>query len=57
MVEKYGEEGAREIQRRNFFQASQAGKGNKGKPKSEEHRKKTSEAMRKYNAKRKLTKG
>lgn len=45
MVEKYGEDGAREMNRRNS-NPSKAGSGNKGKPKSEEHRRKISEALK-----------
>lgn len=44
MVEKYGEEVAKEKQRRASNIAAQAGKGNTGKKKSEEHRRKISEA-------------
>lgn len=48
-VEKYGKEEARRIVARNANQ-SKAGKGNKGKPKSEEHKRKISEALKKRNA-------
>lgn len=53
MVAKYGDEGARALQRRTPENASKAGKANKGKPKSEEHKKKIAEAIKaKYNARR-----
>ena len=38
MVEKYGEDGAKEKQRRSHRQASLAGKGNAGKAKTEDHK-------------------
>ena len=44
-VDKYGEAEARAMQKRKGDQ-SKAGKGNLGKPKSEEHKKKISEAIR-----------
>lgn len=47
MVAKYGEEEARNKQKRSKEMASKAGKGNKGKPKSEEHKRKISEALKK----------
>lgn len=49
-VEKYGEEKARELNRRSALHASKAGKGNLGKKKSEEHKRKISEAIKKKNA-------
>lgn len=45
MVEKHGETKAKEIQK-NKSDQSKAGKGNKGKPKSDEHKKKISESVR-----------
>lgn len=48
MVDKYGEKTAREIQSR----TNKNGSGNKGKPKSEEHKRKISEAIRKKHASR-----
>ena len=52
MVAKYGEEGAREIQRRNS-NPSNAGKGNTGKKKSEEHKRKIAEAIKRKHAEKK----
>ena len=50
MVDKYGLEGARAMQARKT--ASKAGKGNLGKTKSEEHKKKIAESVkRRYNIK------
>ena len=54
MVDKYGEEGARERQRRSSQSASIAGKGNSGKSKSDEHRLKIAEAMKRKHAERKV---
>lgn len=54
MVKKYGEEQARNMQTRtkNFY-SDIASKGNKGKPKSEEHRRKLSEkATASWNSRR-----
>ena len=49
-VAKYGEDEARRM--KNHGNQSKAGKGNLGKPKSEEHKKKIAEAIkRKYNLK------
>jgi hypothetical protein len=45
MVNKYGEQEARNMMRRNS-NPSRAGKGNAGKPKSDEHRRKISEAIK-----------
>lgn len=45
MVEKYGEEEARRMNSVNGNQ-SNAGRGNKGKPKSEEHKRKVAEGLR-----------
>ena len=45
MVEKHGLEEAKRIQGRNGDQ-SKGGRGNKGKPKSEEHKRKIAEAIR-----------
>lgn len=47
MVDKYGPEEARRRQARSKDAASKSGKGNIGKPKSEEHKKKIAEAIRK----------
>ena len=47
MVDKYGLEEAKLRQRRNKDTASKNGKGNTGKPKSEEHKKKIAEAIKK----------
>lgn len=49
VVAKYGEDGARKIQRRSKESASKSGKGNLGKPKSEEHRKRISDAIKARN--------
>lgn len=46
MVDKYGEEEARLVNSRSKILAAKAGRGNKGKPKSEEHKKKISESIR-----------
>lgn len=46
MVKKYGEEEARKMQARSSDQAAKAGRGNKGKPKTEEHKRKIAEAIR-----------
>lgn len=55
MVEKYGLEEAKRIQSRNA-DPIKAGKGNTGKKKSEEHKKKIAEAIRKKHAERKRIK-
>lgn len=48
-IEKYGEEGAKQMWAKGDQAAS--GRGNKGKPKSEEHKRKIAEAIRrKYNS-------
>ena len=52
MVEKHGLEKAKQMQS-SKSNPSKAGKGNKGKPKSDEHRKKISEAIRRKNAEKK----
>jgi len=50
-VEKYGLEGAKDLNRKSKI-GNQGGSGNLGKPKSEEHKKKIAEAIkRKYNSK------
>jgi hypothetical protein len=49
MVDKYGLEEARKLQNRGSKHASKAGKGNKGKPKSEEHKRKIAEAIKRRN--------
>ena len=51
MVDKYGEDTAREMQKRKS--ASKAGKGNTGKTKSEEHKRNISEAIKLKNLTRK----
>ena len=51
MVAKYGQEGARAIQKRNG-NPSAGGKGNTGKKKSEEHKRKISEAIKRKHAER-----
>lgn len=50
MVSKYGLEEARKMQQRSSAHASKAGKGNAGKKKSAEHRRKISEAIKRKNA-------
>ena len=50
MVNKYGEDGARAMQGRSKKLASKAGQGNKGKPKSEEHKRKIREAIQRKHA-------
>lgn len=47
MIDKYGEEGARKINSRSKTLAARAGRANKGKPKSEEHKRKIAESIRK----------
>ena len=55
MVEKYGEDGARDKQRRSSNSASISGKGNLGKSKTPEHKQKIAEAIkRKYAEKKKV---
>ena len=44
-VDKYGLEGARALNARSSEMASKAGAGNKGKPKSQEHKRKIAEAI------------
>lgn len=44
-VQKFGYKKACQMNKRSSKQAAKAGAGNKGKPKSEEHRRKISEAM------------
>jgi hypothetical protein len=57
MVNKYGEQEARNIMRKNA-NPSRAGKGNAGKPKSDEHRRKISEAIkRSYQLTGRISKG
>lgn len=46
MVDKYGEDGARQLNIRSKTAAARAGSANKGKPKSEEHKKRISESLR-----------
>lgn len=54
MVDKHGLEEAKRMQSRNA-DPSKAGKGNAGKKKSEEHKKKIAEAIRKKHAERKAS--
>lgn len=48
-VNKYGVEGARELNRKNG-NPKKAGAGNKGKPKTEEHKRKIAEGLKRHNA-------
>lgn len=52
-VEKYGVEYAKSKNRRSYKSASSSGKGNKGKPKSDEHKKRISESIKKHHQLRK----
>jgi hypothetical protein len=50
MVDKYGEDAAKNMQRRDSKSASNSGKGNLGKSKSPEHKQKIAEAIKRKHA-------
>lgn len=55
-VNLYGYEKACEMNARSSESAAKSGSGNKGKPKSESHKKKVSEGLKRYHAQRRLDK-
>ena len=53
VLEKHGKEAAEAMNKRSRRHYAKAGRGNKGKPKSEEHKRKIAESVKRSHAKRK----